>query len=205
MLLISSGALPSTYAELVAMLKDIPAFVQSFFAMMIFWLSHRAWSRNYGLEEKVTIPLTLHLMVSLLVYIYPLKLMYSTLLSFVTGGYFASGNHIGSRQVGVNWIGIYGVGFAVLSATMLGLCWRTFSQRYTFGYDHTDVLESKVGITIWVTLNATGLLSAGVALPMPLEHGVWAGLFYWVLGPVMPVLTSRTRKSLKLSNEKTPK
>jgi len=163
-LLISSGELPSTYAELIALLQDIPAFMLSFFTMMIFWLSHRTWSRNYGLEDKVTIPLTLLLVVALLVYIYPLKLMYSTLLSFITGGYFPSGIQINSLFEGVSMIGIYGVGFAFLSSTMLGLYWRTYALRDSLAYNHQEVLESKVGLVIWTTLVITGCLSGAVAL-----------------------------------------
>lgn len=48
-LLISSGDLPTDVTELKALLADIPAFALSFATMMIFWLSHRNWSRLYGL------------------------------------------------------------------------------------------------------------------------------------------------------------
>ncbi|MFK8058380.1 MAG: TMEM175 family protein [Saprospiraceae bacterium] len=202
-LLISSGDLPSTYSELIALLKDIPAFTLSFFTMMIFWLSHRTWSRNYGIEDKVTIPFTLLLVVALLIYIYPLKLMYSTLLSFMSGGFLPAGIQISAPSEGVNMIGFYGLGFAILSFTMLGLYYRTYVLRDRLKFNALEVLEAKVGMTIWSTLLATGLLSGSIALFTPFKYAVWAGMCYWLLAPGIPFLISRTRKKYKREHKKT--
>lgn len=201
-LLISSGDLPGTYSELIALLKDIPAFVLSFFTMMIFWLSHRTWSRNYGIEDKVTIPLTLLLVVSLLVYIYPLKLMYSTLLSFMSGGYFPSGIHISSKIEGVSIIGFYGFGFALLSSSMVGLYWRTYTSRKKLKLNKAETLEARVGITIWMTLVSIALFSGIVSLIAPVHVAVWAGMAYMLIPVLMPILMMRTKKAIEKTYEK---
>ena len=203
-LLISSGELPGNYTELVALLKDIPAFILSYFTMMIFWLSHRAWSRNYGLEDKVTIPLTLLLVVSLLVYIYPLKLMYSTLLSFISGGYFPSGIQIASQAEGVSIIGFYGFGFSLLSSSMIGLYWRTYAVRKEMALNEVEAVDAKIGITIWMTLASIALLSGIVSLTTPVRFAVWAGMLYMLIPIVMPLLISRTRQGIVAKHEKTP-
>ena len=201
-LLISSGDLPSTYGELVALLKDIPAFVLSFFTMMIFWLSHRSWSQYYGLEDKVTIPLTLLLVVSLLVYIYPLKLMYSTLLTFMSNGYFPSGISITSQAEGVSIIGFYGFGFALLSVSMLGLYWRTYAVRNTMTLTDTECINARIGMATWGLLVLIPLLSGFVALVSPVRYGVWAGMIYLLIPAIMPLLIARTKKRFEKEKEK---
>jgi len=196
-LLISSGDLPSTYVELVSLLKDIPAFVLSFFTMMIFWLSHRSWSRHYGLEDKVTIPLTLLLVVSLLVYIYPLKLMYSTLLTFMSRGYFPSGITITSQSEGVSIIGFYGFGFALLSLSMFGLYWRTHAVRHKLNYTVTDRKYAQLGIATWSVLVVVPLVSGIIALMAPVRYAIWAGMIYLAIPILMPAVLFLTRKRLE--------
>ncbi len=44
LLVISFDEIPSNYAEMMAAVKRIPAFVASFALLMMFWLPHRRWS-----------------------------------------------------------------------------------------------------------------------------------------------------------------
>ena len=88
MLVISGGEIPKNYPELILALKDIPSFIASFLIIMLFWAGHRTWSRRYGLEDRNTILISISLIFVLLVYIYPLRLMFSALFNFISGGWF---------------------------------------------------------------------------------------------------------------------
>jgi uncharacterized membrane protein len=84
---ISVGNIPDSYEALIEALKGAPAFAMSFVAIIVFWLGHRRWSRRYGIEDNLTIFYSLTLIFVVLVYVYPLKLMFSALGSRATGGW----------------------------------------------------------------------------------------------------------------------
>jgi uncharacterized membrane protein len=90
LLIVSVGELPEDYAELVGALKKAPAFLASFALIMFVWAAHRTWSRRFGLEDPVTTVLSLALVFLMLVWVFPLRLMASALLSFVTAGFLPS-------------------------------------------------------------------------------------------------------------------
>ena len=193
-LLISSGSLPSNYTQLLSLLADIPSFVLSFFTMMIFWLSHRNWSRRYGLENNWTIGFTLLLVVTLLVYIYPLKLMYTTLISFLSGGEIEGGIRFSSATQGVKMIGFYGFGFCFLSLAMVGLFVTAWRARVALALNDFEQLQTRIGITLWIILAATGLVSGLCALLLPWKLGVWSGMLYWLLAPGIPLALTILRR-----------
>jgi uncharacterized membrane protein len=89
MLVISIDQIPRSIPELVNISKYIPAFVLSVAHMVIIWHSHSVWSRRFGLEDGKTVALSVALVITVLVYIYPLKMMYEGFFAWLTGGYLA--------------------------------------------------------------------------------------------------------------------
>ena len=83
-LVVSVGDIPKNHAELITALKGVPAFGASFTLMMFFWTGHRRWNRYYGLEDGPSIFISLTMIFVMLVYVYPLKLMFSSMLNWLT-------------------------------------------------------------------------------------------------------------------------
>jgi len=73
MLVIATQQIPDDIETLLAAFKNVPAFVASIVVLGIFWRGHWLWSRRYGLEEGVSILISWAMMVTILIYIYPLK------------------------------------------------------------------------------------------------------------------------------------
>ena len=94
LLVISFDAIPSNYPEMLTAVKRIPGFGASFAILMMFWLQHRLWSRWYGLENLKTILLSLTLIFVMLVYVYPLRMLFEGLFSNLTGGYLSASYQI---------------------------------------------------------------------------------------------------------------
>ena len=186
-LLISSGDLPDSMEAFRALLLDIPSFALSFATMMIFWLSHRHWSRLYGLESKATIALTLLLVLTLLVYIYPLKVMYGALLDWLSGGALPNALRLRSPRDVTFVMGVYGVGFSLLSASMLGLYVASLRAATTLRLNGAERAYTRIGVGLWAVLLAVGLASSACALLLPLRYGIWAGMLYAFLGPGIPL------------------
>jgi Endosomal/lysosomal potassium channel TMEM175 len=73
MLVIATQQIPDDIETLLAAFKNVPAFVASIIVLGIFWRGHWLWSRRYGLEDGVSIFISWAMIVTMLIYIYPLK------------------------------------------------------------------------------------------------------------------------------------
>src|SRR5260370_33496484 len=72
MLVIAAGQIPDNIEALLAAFKNVPAFVASIIVLGIFWRCHWLWSRRYGLEDGTSIFIICAMLLSILIYIYPL-------------------------------------------------------------------------------------------------------------------------------------
>ena len=80
-LVVSIDQIPSSYEELMAVVKGIPAFGVSFAILFMFWFAHHGWSQRYGLDDTATIWLSAVLVFIVMVYVYPLKMVANAALS----------------------------------------------------------------------------------------------------------------------------
>ena len=80
MLVIATQQIPDDIETLLAAFKNVPAFVASIIVLGIFWRGHWLWSRRYGLEDGVSIFISWAMIVTMLIYIYPLKAIFSSMV-----------------------------------------------------------------------------------------------------------------------------
>ena len=85
MLVIAAQQIPDDIETLLAAFKNVPAFVASIIVLGIFWRGHWLWSRCYGLEDGVSIFISWAMIVTMLIYIYPLKAAFQFHVVFVSG------------------------------------------------------------------------------------------------------------------------
>ncbi|MEJ2514921.1 MAG: TMEM175 family protein [Gammaproteobacteria bacterium] len=190
LLVISIDSIPSSYDELLGALKRAPAFLLSFIQIMIFWAGHRRWSRWYGLEDVPSTLGTLLLVFLVLVFVYPLKIIFSGLLNWATDGWLPFDFALASAEELTGVFAIYGFAFASLAATMVLLYLRALGCRQTLGLDALEVLRTREEIAGWAVVAATGLASALVALLAPVRIGVYSGFLYFIL-TFAPALAGR--------------
>ena len=86
LLVISFDGLPRSADELVAAYKGIPAFAASFLLLATFWRAHERWSRWYGMDDSHSTVLSLMLVFLVLVYVYPLRMLFAGFFHFVSNG-----------------------------------------------------------------------------------------------------------------------
>src|ERR1700736_100010 len=89
MLVIAAQQIPDDIASLLAAFKNVPTFICSIAVLGIYWRGHWLWSRRYGLEDGVSILISWSLIVTILIFIYPLKAIFGQLWYLLS-----------SRQVG---------------------------------------------------------------------------------------------------------
>ena len=86
MLVIAAQQIPDDIETLLAAFKNVSAFVASIVLLGIFWRGHWLWSRRYGLEDGISIFISWAMIATILIYIYPLKAIFSSMWFLLSGG-----------------------------------------------------------------------------------------------------------------------
>jgi len=181
MLVISVGNIPNNYDELVFALKGVPAFGLSFAAVMLFWLGHRKWSRRYGLEDGASISISLGLIFLMLVYVYPLRLMFSAMGYWLSSGWLPTEFKITKLSETIGLFVIYGFGFSLMAGLMALLFNRARILKSKLSLNQIELVLTKQEITLWTILSFTGLFSGLFALLLPPKIAIYAGFVYFSL------------------------
>ncbi|NNF52134.1 MAG: DUF1211 domain-containing protein [Gammaproteobacteria bacterium] len=186
MLVISIDTIPGNLEELMLALKGVPAFAASFASIGLIWTGHNRWSRCYGLEDAVTTVLTLALIFIVLVYLYPLKLVFSAFFAWISNGWFPSEFQISSAQELATLFIVYGVGFAAISFIIALLYRHAIRKTAQLALNSLERLYTRAEIVAWTILGSTGVLSALYAAFAPGDSKVFAGFVYFALIVAMP-------------------
>ena len=190
-LLVVSIDPPASFAELNAVMRDIPAFVLSATLLMMFWWGHHEWSRRFGLDDGPTIVLSCLLVFTVLVYVYPLRFMFGLMMAWIGQ---LSGLQVGSGGATVtsaeevhHLFAIYGAGFMAMSLALLLLNLHAWRQREALQLDGVELVVTRGEIGVWSILFSVGALSTVLALVLPPHMVGLPGWVYALLGIVMPL------------------
>src|ERR1700674_1679106 len=117
MLVIAAQQIPDNIQALLAAFKNVPTFVCSIAVLGIFWRGHWLWSRRYGLEDSVSILISWAMIVTILIFIYPLKEIFGAMWSFLTDGYVGQRFSLHTTEAQVRTIfAIYALGLIAIAA-----------------------------------------------------------------------------------------
>lgn len=191
MLVVSVGTIPNTYDELILAIKSIPAFALCFIQISAFWAVHRAWSRKYGLEGVAATILTLAMIFTILVYVYPLRLIFSSFFDFVSGGWLPSEFKVTDASQIANLFAFYGIGYATLTGVIALLHWHAHKEKEELALSELETLDTRYNAITWSIHCSFGILSALFALLMPTGIAVYSGFVYFFLGVIIPLVARK--------------
>src|SRR6202047_1800637 len=86
MLGIAAQQIPDTIQALLAAFRNVPTFICSIAVLGTFWRGHWLWSRRYGLEDGVSILISWTMIVTILIFIYPLKAIFGAMWFLLSNG-----------------------------------------------------------------------------------------------------------------------
>lgn len=187
LLVISFDEIPSNFPEMLAAAKRIPGFAGSFAVLMMFWLQHRLWSRWYGLENFKTILHSLALIFVMLVFVYPLRMLFEGLFSSITGGYLSTTYSINTHfEIRMLFV-FYSVGFLSMSIIISQLFRAAMHNSASLALNAIELQETKNRMHVWAIAATFGIVSILLALFLPNNWVLAAGHIYFVLIPAMLV------------------
>lgn len=178
-LLVISGSEPlDSYADLGAALSRIPAFAVGFALLALFWSAHRRFGQMTAARDGPITLISLMIVFTVMIYVFPLRLLAETGASWMTGGLVPGRERIATlgdlRGIFVS----YGLGFAFLSALYVLLHQAARPDAVDEGA-RTALVRAR---DIWGICAASGLLSAGLAALPLLRHAPWLpGFAYWLI------------------------
>jgi hypothetical protein len=181
LLVIFFNELPDTVAELRDALRRVPTFAVCFVLLALFWSAHNRWSRRFGLDDTRSTVLSLALVLVVLVFVYPLRMVTSSALSLLSGGWVP--NELGG--LGENWLldlqtvfMVYALGFGLMSWLTWQLNAHALRRGAELGLDARERYDTVSEIGIHRIMTGAALASvalSGAVLAWPPGFG-WRAL-----------------------------
>ena len=201
MLVIAAQQIPDDTATLLAAFKNVPAFIASVIVLGIFWRGHWLWSRRYGLEDGVSIFISWAMIVTILIYMYPLKAIFSSMWFLLSSGRVGHtlGAHSGSQVRSL--FAVFALGFTAIVLEVVLLNLRAWQLRKPLRLNTREKLITHYEITGWCIPVGIGIVSFILALALPIEQIAWSGWVYFSMVILVPLHSAYRRRRMERKEE----
>ena len=185
MLVISIDQIPTNPEELLELSRDIPAFLISAIIIGSIWVTHANWSRHFGLQDSATLYLSLAIVMLVLVFVYPIKLMAQATVLYSSGDALGTDIFVlggwDDNQVVILFI-YFGLGLIGLSAILVALYLNALRYRSELQLRHLEVF-------FWIVVATVAALSCITAFVFydNKTYVVAAGYLYLTLFLLLPL------------------
>src|SRR6059036_3376875 len=188
MLVIAAQQIPDNIQALLAAFKNVPTFVCSIAVLGIFWRGHWLWSRRYGLEDSVSILISWAMIVTMLIFIYPLKAIFGAMWHLISSGQIGQPFSLHTTVSQARTIfAIYALGLIAISAEILLLNFRAWQLREPLRLNAREQLMTRGELSGWSIPVGVGLVSLVLALTLPVEQIQWSGWVYFSMIILVPL------------------
>jgi hypothetical protein len=197
MLVIAPQQIPDNIDALLGAFRNVPAFVASIIVLGIFWRGHWLWSRRYGLEDGISIFISWAMLVTILIYIYPLKGIFGAMWFLLSDGQVGHklGIHIDWQERAL--FALFAVGFIAIALEILLLNLRAWQLRDPLRLNARERLITRYEVTGWSMPVGVGLLSLVLALTLPIDQIAWSGWIYFSMALLVPLHSAYRRRKVK--------
>src|ERR1700704_297221 len=152
-LLVVSLEVPKTFSQLMETMRGFGAFAISFTLLFMVWFNQYKFFRRYGLQDNLTVCLNAILLFVVLFYVYPLKFLFTLLVSLFTGG----GGHVrlpgGAEGVMVesgapitSLMIIFGAGYIAVFGVFVLLYRHAYRRRTMLELNELEVFDTRKDI-----------------------------------------------------------
>src|SRR6266487_4562605 len=198
MLVIAAQQIPDNIQTLLAAFKNVPTFVCSIAVLGIFWRGHWLWSRRYGLEDGASILISWAMIVTILIFIYPLKAIFGAMWYLLSSGQIGQPFSLHTTESQARTIfGIYALGLIAISAEILLLNLRAWQLRGPLRLNGRESLVTRGELSGWSIPVSVGIVSLVFALTLPTEQIQWSGWVYFSMIVLVPLHDYYLKRSIR--------
>jgi uncharacterized membrane protein len=203
MLVIAAQQIPDNIQTLLAAFKNVPTFVCSIAVLGIFWRGHWLWSRRYGLEDGASILISWAMIVTILIFIYPLKAIFGAMWYLLSSGQIGQPFSLHTTESQARTIfAIYALGLIAISAEILLLNLRAWQLRGPLRLNGRESLVTRGELTGWSIPVSVGIVSLVSALTLPTEQIQWSGWVYFSMIILVPLHNYYLKRKIREAQEK---
>lgn len=184
LVVISLGHVPGSVDEMLLALRGLPTFATCFLLLTRVWMSHRNWSRHYDLDDTTGVALSLVLVFIVLIYVYPLRILFAQMFMGFSHGWLSDGSIARIETVAELRAAytVFGLGLMALSAIFVLLYRHALRRADAIGLSDAERLYTRMRMNAWLEQIALACASVALAawLPMssPVDYSL-PGLVYW--------------------------
>jgi uncharacterized membrane protein len=204
LIVISVGHVPNSIDDMLLAMRGAPTFAVCFLLISRLWLGHRFWSRHFDIEDHKSTVLGLMLVFVVLLYVYPLRLMFSLMFAGISGGWLAESDvRFGTVQDLRGAYLVFGVGLAAISLIFIALFRHALSKSREIGLDANEIVVTQARTIGWLCTALVATVSVCVALFMDFDaQKPWLyampGWVYMLLAFTRPTINAVIRRQLPL-------
>ena len=194
MMVISVDKVPDNVDDLLTAFRNVPAFIACIAVLGLFWRGHWLWSRRFGLEDGVSIFISWSMLVTILIYIFPLKVVFGGMWYFLSDRAVGQPISLTTVQQARSLFAIFAIGFTAIALEILLLNLRAYYLRDELRLNKLERVTAQGEITGWAVPVAIGLISLVMALTLPRGYVLWSGWVYFtmiVLEPIHSIIRRR--------------
>ncbi len=192
-LLVVSLEVPQTFSELIGMMNGLGAFAISFLMLFIVWFNHYRFFRRYGLQDNFTVWLNAVLLFVVIFYVYPLKFLFTWLVSVFMGrgglAQLADGTTramVEREQIPMLMI-IFGIGYVAVFFVFVLLYLHAYRKRFELDLNELERFDTRAELRECVINIAVGLASIALAAIGGRRYAGLSGWIYMLLGPLLGI------------------
>ncbi len=207
-LLVVSLEVPRTFTELFEIMRGFVPFAICFAMLYQIWYSQFIWFRRYGMQDTVTVVLNGVLLFVVLFYVYPLKFLFTYLVDVALGGRGMAhlpGGRVEPMLQGTDIYAmmiVYDAGFIAVFGVFVLLYQHAWRKREDLALQPEERFETIQRLGANACMVAVSVLSLLVVLIGGMTTAGWAGMLYFLIGPVLTVYHSvmgRRRRRLNIN------
>ncbi len=186
-LVIVQQEIPRDFEDMMLAFRQTPVFAASFATLILFWAAHVRWSRRYGLEDGWALVLSVVLVFTMLVFVYPLKIVFGAFLSSITQGWVHGATRFQSfEQLRILFI-IYGIGFMLMQLTLYGLYADARRRADSLRLNALERFDTAADARDHQFSFLIAALATLLALLLPAEKSPLSGYSYGLFAIVKPL------------------
>ena len=182
-LVMLSSEIPHDSGELLRLMGQFPAFLATFSILTMIWWYHFRFHRRFGLEDFTTSVLNLALLFVLLLFVYPLRYLFSVL--FHLPGYSLMAPDVAGMMM------LYGGGYAVVFAFFFLMYLHAWRLRKALELNEVERLVTRGALSAHLLHMLVGLISFSCACALFFGGPAWlgpiSGLIFFLIGPLQGI------------------
>lgn len=189
-LLVVSLEVPRTFDDLMLTMRGFVAFAICFTLLFAIWYEQYVFFRRYGLEDRTVVLLNAVLIFVVLFYVYPLKFLFTVLVSQIFGISSGPPGHatmIRSTEEMRELMLVFDAGYIAVFLLFALLYRHAYRLRHVLELNALEEFDTRESIIHSLIQIAVGLVSVSIALFAGPRGTPWSGFVFVSLGPLQAI------------------